>query len=111
MGERLPAGCRFRGNPANNLERLRPLDQIAGLFMLAVVVPYYARQSRRTGSQGNLSYVLAPLVATHWSVAYLIALVRAVCIGPGLGLCRALHAHGDVMSPAALARRGVYGWH
>ncbi|ROW16167.1 hypothetical protein VPNG_01849 [Cytospora leucostoma] len=77
MGEPLSAHCGSEGGTFDIHERLRALDQLPSLIMLAVLVPYYARQRKRTGSQGNLSFLLAPLVATHWSVAYLVALVRA----------------------------------
>lgn len=64
------------GDPGDTSRQLRGLEQLLGLGMLALIVPDFARQRYRIIPKRLVSSALAPLLATHWSVAYLVALVR-----------------------------------
>lgn len=67
--------------PQDINQRLRAPEQLLGLILLALMVPYFARRRDRTDPQGIVSVVLAPLVVTHWSVAYFVALLRTWTLG------------------------------
>lgn len=66
-------------------EALSPTEMHSpAIILLATMIPYYTQRGRQPDSRGPLSSVLAPLVDLHWSIAYLIAVMRTWMFGSGL---------------------------
>lgn len=61
--------------------QMSAMKHYSGIFMLAIMLPYYTWQRHQKDPQGLVPRALAPLVAAHWSIAYTFALLRAWIFG------------------------------